>query len=428
MGNLKFSYCVLSNNPAGHTIQNVTGYSVDASIAVGESTNIGFASNIGPSAGNWNFYASGSAPNYFRGQVLTHSGTVAAPSVSIYGDEDTGSWSPAADTWAVSTGGVERLRIKSDGKSSFTGDVTVSYAADDTTQTGVVFVDGDFTTAANARNNNFGLTIDARKIVSSGITDTGYLIAVNADCYHEGDGTITEMYGVRCAAGKRVDSTGIVQNAYGVMAQVKDLSNPKAGEITNGYGIYINEVIAANAWGLYQKGNFDNWFEGNVGIGVGKSRPSSALDVYGVITVSRGTQASPAVVFDSDTDTGIFSPAADTWAVSTGGVERLRVTDTGDLLAATGYTPANPQSLATKEYVDNSAPPFGAVTLYQIVTPSEYAALTEYDPHVMYLVTENDQTVPPVDQDNALAYTIVTRAEFDALPTKDEHTIYIIKG
>jgi len=114
MGDLKFSYCVLSNNPDSHTIQNVTGYSVDSSIAVGESTNIGFASNIGPREGNWNFYASGAAPNYFKGQIQTGLGTAAAPAVSFIGDS-TGTFSPAAGTWAVSTGGTERLRVDSTG-------------------------------------------------------------------------------------------------------------------------------------------------------------------------------------------------------------------------------------------------------------------------------------------------------------------------
>jgi hypothetical protein len=46
-------------------------------------------------------------------------GTVGNPSVTFTGDTDTGFWSPAADTLAASTNGVEKLRILSDGKVGF---------------------------------------------------------------------------------------------------------------------------------------------------------------------------------------------------------------------------------------------------------------------------------------------------------------------
>lgn len=42
-----------------------------------------------------------------------------------------------------------------------------------------------------------------------------------------------------------------------------------------------------------------------------------------------GTAASPGFVSRDDTDTGVFSPGPNTWAVSTGGTERLRIDDTG---------------------------------------------------------------------------------------------------
>ena len=41
-----------------------------------------------------------------------------------------------------------------------------------------------------------------------------------------------------------------------------------------------------------------------------------------------GNAATPALGFTNDTDTGTFSPGADQWAISTGGVERLRVANT----------------------------------------------------------------------------------------------------
>lgn len=50
------------------------------------------------------------------GAILGAVGSAAAPSLSVSGDPDTGVYFPAADTWAVSTGGAERMRIDSAGR------------------------------------------------------------------------------------------------------------------------------------------------------------------------------------------------------------------------------------------------------------------------------------------------------------------------
>lgn len=57
---------------------------------------------------------------------------------------------------------------------------------------------------------------------------------------------------------------------------------------------------------------------------------------------SLGTVGAPSYTFTGDTNTGMWSPAADTVAVSTAGSERMRVTSTGgitssDLADAVGY-------------------------------------------------------------------------------------------
>lgn len=50
-------------------------------------------------------------------QLLAETGLAIAPSYSFTGDTDTGAYSPAADTFAISTGGTERLRVESGGTS-----------------------------------------------------------------------------------------------------------------------------------------------------------------------------------------------------------------------------------------------------------------------------------------------------------------------
>jgi hypothetical protein len=49
------------------------------------------------------------------GVLATIAGTAALPGLAVAGDLNTGMWSPAADTLAWSTGGVERLRLTSSG-------------------------------------------------------------------------------------------------------------------------------------------------------------------------------------------------------------------------------------------------------------------------------------------------------------------------
>ena len=52
------------------------------------------------------------------------------------------------------------------------------------------------------------------------------------------------------------------------------------------------------------------------------------------VSFALGSAASPSLYFTGDVNTGIFSPAADTFAVSTAGTERLRITSAGVLQIA----------------------------------------------------------------------------------------------
>ena len=61
----------------------------------------------------------------------------------------------------------------------------------------------------------------------------------------------------------------------------------------------------------------------------GAATVGATLGVTGVSTFAAGTALLPALTTTGDTNTGIYYPAADTFAVTTGGTERLRVDSTG---------------------------------------------------------------------------------------------------
>ena len=49
------------------------------------------------------------------GQIFTVSGTAAAPGVTFVDDNDTGIYSPAANTLAITTSGAHHVRVTADG-------------------------------------------------------------------------------------------------------------------------------------------------------------------------------------------------------------------------------------------------------------------------------------------------------------------------
>jgi len=63
----------------------------------------------------------------------------------------------------------------------------------------------------------------------------------------------------------------------------------------------------------------------------GAATVGTTLGVTGVSTFAAGTALLPALTTTGDTNTGIYYPAADTFAVTTGGTERYRVDSSGNV-------------------------------------------------------------------------------------------------
>jgi hypothetical protein len=79
-------------------------------------------------------------------------------------------------------------------------------------------------------------------------------------------------------------------------------------------------------------GNKPNQVPTNGDLGTLAFQDSNAVNITGgVVDVSAGTAALPTLGTTGDPNTGVFFPAADTVAVATNGVERVRVSDTGNV-------------------------------------------------------------------------------------------------
>lgn len=103
------------------------------------------------------------------------------------------------------------------------------------------------------------------------------------------------------------------------------------------------------------------------------------------VVVQAGTSALPSIISSGDTNTGIWFPAADTIAISTGGAEGFRIDSTGEV--GIGVTPSGTSLLELKAGTATVAPlGFNAGT--NLTTPA--AGVVEYDGTVFY--TTNDTT------------------------------------
>lgn len=148
--------------------------------------------------------------------------------------------------------------------------------------------------------------------------------------------------------------TGVVDNLYG-LSMSNWVSN---GTVNNSYGIYIDSTvdIGTNSWAIYSDTSSDSYISGYVGLGI--TNPSARLSLVGSgvsngilfgndIELYRpvsgylqtngffgafsfqssfaGSAFFPAYGFTTDSNTGIYLPAADTLGVSVGGSEAFRV-------------------------------------------------------------------------------------------------------
>ena len=202
------------------------------------------------------------------GQVSFDAGSANFPSIIFDNDVNSGIYQPASDKIGISTGGVARIFIDSNG----------SVGINNTTP-------GDFNSGAN-------------NLVIGSVTeqDTGITLVTSAT----GENIINFA-----------DGTGL--NAA-VAQMIYDHDNNRMTVSTLGTEVY----------------RITN--EQDIIIGAETDDEDSRLTVAGgSVTIEDGSNLKPALNFRADLNTGITRPAEDNLAVVTGGTQRLVVDETGRL-------------------------------------------------------------------------------------------------
>jgi hypothetical protein len=132
----------------------------------------------------------------------------------------------------------------------------------------------------------------------------------------------------------------------GVSSNIQTQLDSKQATLINpvtGTGIANHIPYWSSSSGLLADSNQLIWDSTNNRLGIGIQSPTSQLHVVGGglfsgdITASgsfiggSGTALLPSFEFINDPDTGLFSPSANTFAISTSGTERLRINNIGNL-------------------------------------------------------------------------------------------------
>jgi len=130
----------------------------------------------------------------------------------------------------------------------------------------------------------------------------------------------------------------VIANASGAAVRA-DLNNALAAIVSNNSNATEPATMYAYQW----------WADTNAGILKFRNAANDAwIDIvqldgeYTTIGLENGSAAAPSLFFkDSGTDTGLFSPGADSVAISTGGTQRVTTDSSGRLLVGTSTARAN---------------------------------------------------------------------------------------
>ena len=283
------------------TLTNAYGFLARSSF-VGATNTYGFRGDIAAGTGRWNFYAAGTADNYFAGRIGVGAATTPTFHVQVavasatdnrsigvtetdylanfraayltyFGASATGSTFGVSNAnlgsirfqntdnaligtnsgapLILATNSAERMRIDNAGRVGIGSSSLSGYGLRLSRQvTGSIFSYGYYVDSSNAAD-----------VTNSFIGYGTNLPTANA------------VTNVRHFSATQGTFTGAVTNQYGVF-----IDSTLTGA-TNNYGIFGNISSGTGRWNVYVQGLADNYFAGKVGIGVTTPAASAALDV-----------------------------------------------------------------------------------------------------------------------------------------------------
>lgn len=295
----------------------------------------GSAATLTTSRSLWGQSFNGSAD--ITAPLLPAAGAVGAPAFSTSGDTNTGMYFPSADNLAFSTGGTLRLQVNNgsvDVKNQLLRSGNLSLIA--WTTSGSAFDSAaatytDTTTAAagvvaSRAVNTFNTpTLASSNAITVTTAATVYISAAPTAGTNT---TITTPYALWVDSGNsQFDGDATVNGTLNVRTAI-DLAD--------------NDILRfgdADDWELFHDGT-NNYMDLNVGnliirdnttTRITIARTTGDVTTTGVFWPQAGSSTFPAFSTSGDTNTGMHFPAADQIAFSTGGSEKVRIIDTGNV-------------------------------------------------------------------------------------------------
>lgn len=326
---------------AGSTVTSQFGFSANASLT-GATNNYGFYSNIASGTGRWNFYANGTADNYFAGAV----GVGAVPSAGVnltIGGSATGSISTRAvgvftTVQSDSTTSYQSFRsspstaaaavvfselshyVANQAVIGSGSSVTSQYGfRAESTLTGATNNYGFYSNiasgtgrynfyAAGTADNYFAGSVGVGGLPAAGNSlvsykpmsgGSGYAYAFNNVAQVNSD-TTTEAASFQSYLSTQAASFTVAnirhfkafQSTIGagstVTTQVGFFVDPSLTGATNNYGVYSNIASGSNRYNFYAAGTADNYFAGSIGIA---GAPSAGINVINYKPLTGATAA-----------------------------------------------------------------------------------------------------------------------------------------
>jgi hypothetical protein len=265
-----------------------------------------------------------------NGAVGPTNGSNSAPTHTFYSDPDTGMYRSAANTIGFAAGGTEYVQIGSFGVAADT--------LTNKTSSGSITIDSANDLVINADGGNM--------VFQDGSVNVGELAN-----YHDGSSHTSDFVVAALTSDKDILFRGL-DSSTTITALKLDISDLGKALFNSGLSITANDMPNVAAASIYQDSSnrlrITGGTAGYLFMDDGNSTVQMFLDSSGDLRVGGGNsrtpfiqggtndgrvEGSPGYSFMDDPNTGMFSPADDTIAFSTGGTERLRIASGAEVTA-----------------------------------------------------------------------------------------------